>query len=304
MRPMNIFITGGTGFVGSNLATRFSAQGHKVTILTRSIREGGSSPEGVSFLQGDPVEKGSWQKRVSEHEIIINLAGASIFSLWTKRRKRMIRDSRVKTTLNLVEALSDRKGKETLLLSTSAVGYYGFHGDEALDESSAPGNDFLASVTREWETTALKAQTFGARVVLCRFGIVLGSNGGALSRMMLPIKWYLGSSLGNGRQWFSWIHEQDLADIIIYLIEQENLSGPINCTAPYPVTNRDMTTAMAEALNRPVLLPPVPAFVLKLILGEFASTLVCGQKVLPKKLLNMGFRFRFPNIQDALNDLL
>ena len=138
---MNIFITGGTGFVGSNLATRFSAQGHRVTILTRSIREGGSSPEGVSFLQGDPVEKGSWQKSVPEHEIIINLAGASIFSFWTKRRKRLIRDSRVQTTLNLVEALSERKGKETLLLSTSAVGYYGSHGDEALDESSDPGND-------------------------------------------------------------------------------------------------------------------------------------------------------------------
>lgn len=301
---MNIFITGGTGFVGSNLATRFSAQGHKVTILTRSIRKRGAFPEGVSFLEGDPAEKGPWQKSVPEHETIINLAGASIFSLWTKRRKRMIRDSRVQTTLNLVEALSGRKGKDTLLLSTSAVGYYGFHGDETLDESSAPGNDFLASVTREWETTALKAKTFGARVVLCRFGIVLGSNGGALSRMMLPIKWYLGSPLGNGRQWFSWIHEQDLADIIIYLIEQENLSGPINCTAPYPVTNRDMTTAMAEALNRPVLLPPVPAFVLKLILGEFASTLVRGQKVLPKKLLDMGFKFRFSNIREALNDLL
>ena len=290
--------------MGSNLATRFSAQGHKVTILTRSVREGAPSAEGVSFLQGDPVEKGSWQKKVPEHEIIINLAGASIFSLWTKRRKRMIRDSRVKTTLNLVEALSERRGRETLLLSTSAVGYYGFHGDEALDENSAPGNDFLASVTREWETTALKAKAFGTRVVLCRFGIVLGSNGGALSRMKLPIKWYLGSSLGNGRQWFSWIHEQDLADIIIYLTEQKNLSGPINCTAQYPVTNRDMTRAMAEALNRPVLLPPVPAFVLKLILGEFASTLVRGQKVLPKKLLDMGFRFRFPNIREALNDLL
>jgi len=304
MRPMNIFITGGTGFVGSNLATRFSAQGHKVTILTRLIREGRSVPDGVSFLEGDPAEKGPWQKSVPEHEAIINLAGASIFSLWTKRRKRLIRDSRVQTTLNLVEALSERKGRETLLISTSAVGYYGFHGDEALDESSAPGNDFLASIAKEWETTALKGKAFGARVVLCRFGIVLGANGGALSRMILPIKWYLGSPLGNGRQWFSWIHEQDLADVIIYLIEQQHLSGPINCTAPYPVTNRDMTMAMAEALNRPVLMPPVPAFMIKLILGEFASTLVCGQKVLPKRLLDMGFRFKFPNIREALNDLL
>lgn len=301
---MNILITGGTGFVGRNLASRFSSQGHKVTILTRSIREGLSLPEGASFLEGDPVEKGHWQKSVPKHEVIINLAGASIFSFWTKRSKRLIRDSRVQTTLNLVEALSERKGKETLLLSTSAVGYYGFHGDEALDESSTPGDDFLASVTSEWEASALKAKAFGARVVLCRFGIVLGPNGGALSRMIPPIKWYLGSPLGSGRQWFSWIHEQDLADIIIYLIEQENLSGPINCTAPYPVTNKDLTMAIAETLKRPVFMPAVPAFMIKLILGEFASTLVFGQKVLPQKLLDMGFKFRFPNIQEALNDLL
>ncbi len=301
---MKVFMTGGTGFVGTALMPKLTEQGYEVTLLTRSIRKDRFHPAGVSLLEGDSTKKGTWQESVPGHDIFINLAGASIFARWTRRRKKMIRDSRLLTTQNLVDALSGRKDKETLLLSTSAVGYYGYHGDEELDESSPPGNDFLASVTSEWEAEAVRAQTYGVRVLLCRLGIVLGSKGGALDRMIPLFKWYLGSPLGNGEQWFSWIHEQDLANIYLFLINQKDISGPINCTAPYPVTNREMTRAMAEVLNRHTLIPSVPGFMIKLLLGEFGSTLIDGQKVLPGKLLEAGFQFRFSNISQALEDLL
>ncbi len=301
---MKVFMTGGTGFVGTALIPKLTEQGYRVTLLSRSIRKDRSLPSGVSLLEEDSTKKGPWQESVPEHEILINLAGASIFGRWTRRRKKMIRDSRILTTQNLVDALSGRKDKETLLISTSAVGYYGFYGDEALDESSPPGNDFLASITSEWEAEAIRAQTYGVRVLLCRLGIVLGSKGGVLDRLIPLFKWYLGSPLGNGKQWFSWIHEQDLANIYLFLINQKDISGPINCTAPYPVTNRDITRAVAEVLNRHTFIPPVPGFMIKLLLGEFGSTLLDGQKVLPRKLLEKGFQFRFSNISQALEDLL
>ena len=288
---MKIFITGGTGFVGTTLISRLTGQGNDVSVLTRSQRKDRSPAAGVTFIEGDPTNRGQWQEEVQGHDVIINLAGASIFSRWTPRRKKLIQDSRVQTTRNLVEALSVRKGRESLFLSTSAVGYYGFHGDEDLDENSPPGKDFLASVARQWEAEAVKAEEYGCRVLRCRLGIVLGQRGGALERMVPPIKWYFGSALGDGKQWLSWIHEQDLAEIYLFLIQQKNLSGPINCSAPYPVTNKEITLAIAKALNRPILMPPVPAFMIKLLLGEFASALVYGQKALPRKLLDSGFQF-------------
>ncbi len=232
---MRIFITGGSGFVGSTLIRKLTDQGHEVTLLTRSIKINGSKSKGVLFLEGDPTEKGAWQEHVSDHEIVINLAGASIFTRWTRKNKKAIRDSRVLTTQNLVEALANNKARETLLLSASAVGYYGSHGDEELDESTPHGDDFLASVTREWEEAAFKAQELGVRVVVCRFGIVLGSKGGALGKIAPIFKWGLGSPLGSGAQWFSWIHEQDLANICLFLVKNKDVSGAINCTAPSPV---------------------------------------------------------------------
>jgi uncharacterized protein (TIGR01777 family) len=208
------------------------------------------------------------------------------------------------TTQNLVDALSARQGMETHFFSTSAVGYYGFHEDEALDEESPPGKDFLASLAVEWEALAMKAETYGARVVPLRFGIVLGKEGGALKQMIPLFKWYLGSPLGSGKQWFSWIHMNDLADIYLYLLDEQDISGPINCMAPNPVQNRGLTKAIGEVLGRPTFMPAVPAFAMKMIMGEFGSMLVKGQKALPKRLLDKGFRFRFPEIRGALQDLL
>jgi len=301
---MKIFVTGGTGFVGTTLTQRLTRKGHDVSVLTRSIPEERQLPQGASYVEGDPTEQGPWQKNVSAHEVIINLAGASIFKRWTDSVKTAILESRVRTTKHLVEALAGRKERETLFLSTSAVGYYGFHRAEALNEESPSGDGFLATVSRKWESAALKAEESGARVILFRSGVVLGRHGGALKLMDRLFKWHLGSPLGSGEQYFSWIHEEDLARIYEYVIEGKGVSGPMNCTAPTPVRNKDMTTALAKALGKPAFMPAAPGFVVKMVMGEFASVFLEGQNVLPKKLLDMGFRFRFTDIGKAFQDLL
>jgi len=301
---MKIFMTGGTGFVGTSLTRKLVEQGHQLTILTRKISGDPSPSRGVSLIEGDPTKEGTWQEHVSGHEAVINLAGASIFRRWTKEAKAMIRDSRILTTKNLVEAMSARTGAETTLISTSAVGYYGFHGNEELDESHPPGDDFLASLSKDWEEAAIKAEMYGARVILCRFGIVLGKLGGALGQMTPLFKSGLGSPLGSGKQWFSWIHEQDLINVYLFLLDHKNLSGPINCMAPESVTNREFTKALGKALKRPTFMPAVPGFILKIIKGEFGNVLLKGQRVAPKKLSDAGFDFQFPRVNDALQDLL
>ena len=302
---MRIFMTGGTGFVGSALTKNLTEQGHSVTLLTRKIRKSAAAlPSGVSMVEGNPTEPGPWQETLANHEVVVNLAGASIFRRWTRDEKRRIRDTRIQTTTNLVNAFERRKGMKTTLLSTSAVGYYGFHGDEALDESRPPGNDFLASVAREWEETALKAERLGVRVALCRFGIVLGADGGALGEMIPIFKKGLGSPLGSGKQWFSWIHQQDLVRIFLFLIEREDLSGPFNCAAPEPVQNQELTRMLGKVLGKPTFMPSVPGFVIRMVKGEFGSVLLKGQKVLPEKLQKAGFQFQYPNLSGALRDLL
>lgn len=301
---MKVFMTGGTGFVGTTLARHLIEQGHQVTVLTRKIPVNRSLSQGVSFLEGDTTKPGEWQRSVPQHEIIVNLTGASIFRKWDQNAKKIIRESRVLTTKNLVEALSDGVEKGTTLISTSAGGYYGFHGDEALDEDSPPGDDFLASVCREWESAAIEAEAFGVRVLICRFGIVLGKSGGALGEMIPLFRIGLGSPLGSGKQWFSWIHEMDLVGIYLFLMAKKDLSGPINCAAPEPVRNKVLTQALGKAMGKPTFMPAVPGFMIKLIKGEFGSVLLEGQKIRPKKLLDAGFRFRFSSIHEALRNLL
>jgi uncharacterized protein (TIGR01777 family) len=301
---MKVFMTGGTGFVGTTLLNSLVSRGFEVTVLSRSARGDRIMPEGASLMKGDPAEKGPWQDRLCDHEIVINLAGASIFTRWTDSAKKNIRESRILTTRNLVEALSGRRGAETIFMSTSAVGYYGFHQDEQLDENTIPGEGFLASLACDWEAEAQKACDLGARVLLCRFGIVLGLKGGALGKMLPLFRWGLGSPLGSGRQWFPWIHEEDLVSIYLFLIDQKDLSGPVNCTGPYPVTNKEMTLALGQALGKPTFMPPIPGFMIKVLMGEFGSVLLNSQRVLPMKLLQKGFRFRFPYISDALGNLV
>jgi uncharacterized protein (TIGR01777 family) len=300
---MKIFITGGTGFVGTFLTRELTARGHQVTLLTRAIKPGRILPSGAVFLEGNPLQPGPWQKAVPEHEVFINLAGSSIFSRWTEGAKKEMRESRLLTTRNLVQALAERQGTETLLLSTSAIGYYGFHEDEELSEADPPGTDFLATLARDWEAEAQQAESFGVRVIRCRFGIVLGERGGALDRMVPLFNKGLGSPLGSGRQWLSWIHQQDLSRIFLFLLDRKNAAGPINCTAPQPVINKELTRLLAEALGRPAFLPAVPGFMLKLVMGEFGDILLKGQRVLPRKLHQLGFEFNYPDLKKALQNL-
>jgi uncharacterized protein (TIGR01777 family) len=299
---MKILMTGGTGFVGTQLTSRLIQDGNEVTILTRSEKGPGKKVGGVSYLQGDPTQKGPWHEAIKDHDAIFNLAGASIFSKWTEKHKRAIRESRVHTTQNIVEGIPSHPEKPTTLFNTSAVGYYGFHGDEELFEESPPGNDFLAQIAVEWEREALKAKDKGARVVLTRFGIVLGEKGGALSQMIPLFKKYIGGPIGSGKQWFSWIHIKDLAEAFVFMMKHPEISGPVNLCSPNPVRNKDLAKALGKALHKPSFMP-APGFMIKLVLGEFGSVILEGQRVIPKKLLESGFVFQYADIDQALQSI-
>ena len=295
-------MTGGTGFVGTQLTSRFVQDGNEVTILTRSPKGPEKGAAGISYLLGDPTQKGPWQEAIKNHDAIINLAGASIFSKWTDEHKKAIRESRVSTTQNIVEGIPSHPERKITLLSTSAVGYYGFHGDEELFEESPPGNDFLAQIAVEWEGEALKALEKGARVIIARFGIVMGEKGGALSQMIPLFKKYIGGPIGSGKQWFSWIHIKDLAEAFAFLLKHPEISGPVNVCSPNPVRNKDLAKALGKALHKPSFMP-APGFMIKLVLGEFGSVILEGQRVIPKKLLENGFVFQYADIHQALQNI-
>jgi hypothetical protein len=302
---MKVFITGGTGFVGSVVVEALLGQDHEATILTRSApRRGQPHANRVAYVEGDPRQTGKWQESLAEHDGVINLAGASIFCRWTHANKRAIRESRIEATRNLVKGLSGRKGRETVLISASGAGYYGLREQEGVGEDTPAGRDFLALLSQEWEAEAQKAADCGVRVALCRLGVVLGRNGGALKKMAPAFRAGLGSPLGKGSQWFSWIHETDLANIFLFLLSQKDVSGPVNCTAPYPVRNKELTRELGRALRRPTFLPSVPGPLLKMALGEFAQVFLEGQCAVPARLLDLGFDFRFPTLDQALADLL
>jgi uncharacterized protein len=300
---MKILMTGGTGFVGSFLAERLIRDGHEVTILVRPREQTRGSPHAVFFLQGDPTQRGSWQEAIPAYDAVINLAGASIFTRWTDEQKKAILDSRVSTTRNIVDAISADQAKRFTLFSTSAVGYYGFHEDEELTEDSPPGDDFLATVAVAWENEALKAQEKGARAVITRFGIVLGPNGGALGQMIPLFKKFIGGPIGSGKQWFSWVHAADLTEAFVFLLSHPELSGPFNICSPRPVRNRELAKAIGKALHRPSFMP-APGFMIKLVLGEFGSVILKGQKVLPRRLIDAGFVFQYPEIDRAIEHVV
>lgn len=298
---MKILITGGTGFVGTQLTPRLLQDGHEVTILTRSLKKVKETSPGISYLGDDPTRKGPWQKEIEKHDAVINLAGASIFNKWSDEYKKVIRESRVNTTRNIVEGIPPEKS--FTLFSASAVGYYGFCGDEELTEDSPPGKDFLAKVTTEWEEEALKAKDKGTRVVITRFGIVLGEESGALGQMIPLFKKYIGGPIGSGKQWFSWIHIKDLSEAFIFLLKHPEISCPVNVCSPNPVRNKDLSKTLAKVLHRPSFMP-APGFMVKLVLGEFGSIILEGQRVIPKKLLENGFVFQYADIHKALQDIV
>jgi uncharacterized protein (TIGR01777 family) len=300
---MKILITGGTGFVGTQLTSRLTRDDHEVTILTRSLKRAKGSSSGISYLEGDPTKRGPWQETIKNHDAVINLAGASIFAKWTEEHKKAIRESRVSTTRNIVEGIPPHPPKQFTLFSTSAVGYYGFCGDEELTEESPHGEDFLARMAVEWEGEALKAKDKGARVVITRFGVVLGEKGGALSQMIPLFKKYIGGPIGSGKQWFSWVHIKDLAEAFIFLLKHPEISGPVNVCAPNPVRSKDLAKALGKVLHRPSFMP-APGFMVKLVLGEFGSVILKGQRVIPRRLLDSGFAFEYPDIDKALQEIV
>ncbi len=297
---MKFFMTGGTGFVGSYLSQELAQRGHEITILTRSARPRPGTDPAVAFVQGDPTQPGPWMEILAEHDVVINLAGASVFMRWTEENKKIIRNSRVLTTRHIVEALAAAPNRQTqLLLSTSAIGYFGDRGDAELTENSPPGQDFLGQLAQEWEAEALKAQDLGVRVAITRFGIVLGRGGGILENLVPVFKAYLGGPVGSGQQWFSWIDQSDQLRAFVFLLEHPTLQGPVNFTAPQPVRNAELAKALGKVLNRPSLVP-APAFMVKMVMGEFAQVVLGGQRVLPEKLLAAGFTFEYPTIEAAL----
>lgn len=300
---MRILMTGGTGFIGTSLAARLAQDGHAITVLVRSGEQARGGMPGVSFVEGDPTRRGGWQEIIGRHDAAVNLAGASIFTKWTPEQKKVIRESRLTTTRHLVEGIRVAPERPFTLFSTSAVGYYGFHEDEILTEDAPPGNDFLATLAVDWEREALRAREKGARVVVTRFGIVLGRNGGAVGQMIPLFRNFVGGPIGSGRQWFSWVHMKDLTEVFAFLLNHPDIDGPVNVCAPNPVRNKDLARALGKALHRPSFLP-APAFMIRLVLGEFGSVILKGQRVVPRRLTGSGFAFTYPTIEQALASIV
>lgn len=298
---MRVLITGGLGFVGTQLSVRFLQMGHQVTVMGRSPQPETHMPRKIKYVPADTTVKGSWQEDVARQDAVINLAGASIFRRWNDKSKKLIYDTRVLTTRNVVEALSEGRG--TVLCSASGVGYYGFHGDEELTEEDRPGDDFLARLCMDWEGEATKAAGKDVRVVITRLGVVLGKTGGALGQMIPAFKKFVGGPLGSGNQWFAWIHMEDLLNAFLFVLDNEDIRGPVNFCSPNPVRNKDLAKSLGKVLSRPSFLK-TPAFTLRLVLGEFGSMLLEGQKAIPAKLARHGFDFRYPDIIEALEEIV
>jgi uncharacterized protein (TIGR01777 family) len=296
---MHVFLTGATGLIGNALLRQLLARGHVVTALSRT-----AAPRlvpGVKLIQGDPAAAGPWEDALAACDACIHLAGEPVAAgRWNEARKRAIRESRVASTARIAEVLAARG--PTVLVSGSAVGFYGSRGDEVLDEASSPGSGFLADVCVAWEAAARPAEA-RARVVLLRTGIVLAREGGALPRMLLPFKLFAGGPLGSGEFWQAWIHLADEVGLILWALEQGAVRGPLNLTAPEPALQRDLARAIGRALGRPSALP-MPAPALKLALGELATVVLASQRVVPRKAQDLGYAFRFPALQPALDDLL
>lgn len=300
---MRVFVTGGTGFIGSHVVSALVARGDECVVLSRSGRDPWDHPA-VRVVRGDPTLAGGWQTEVAKTDVIVNLAGAKIVDpphRWTEARKALLRQSRIDTTQNLVAAMKQASPGPEVLLSSSAVGFYGSRGDAIVDESSPPGDDFLAALAQDWEAAALEAQD-SATVVLLRTGLVLGQGGGVLEALLPLFRLGLGGPWGSGNQWWAWIHLEDHIRLILHALKQR-LSGPVNLTAPNPVTVAEFARALGKALHRPAFLP-APAFALRLMLGEAAEALLDLQRAVPTRALEVGFEFQFPTIEEALQDLL
>ena len=297
---MKIAVTGATGLIGTALSDRLQKQGNEIFAITR--RKNLSSPYRVVHWD---VERGEFDASALEGvDAVVHLAGETIAERWTAKKKALIRSSRVEGTKLLVEGLKSLSKRPSVLVSSSALGFYGNRGDEELEENAAPGTGYLPAVCQEWETEAARASELGMRVVSMRSGIALSTRGGALAKMLLPFKFGLGGPIGNGQQWMSWIHIDDVVGGYHFALHQPELSGAANLTAPRPARNAEFTKALGRAVSRPAFLP-APGFALKLVFGEMAQDLLLdGQKVLPRRLEQAGYKFQYPGLDEALKDVI
>lgn len=290
---MNITLTGASGFIGSRLQSLLRDEGHSLRTLSR---------HGAGPLAWDPSAAPPSPEAFVSTDAVIHLAGEPVAQRWSPEVKRRIRDSRILGTRHLVDTLASLPTRPTVLISASAVGYYGSRGDETLTESSAPGRGFLPQTCVEWEREAARAESLGIRSVLLRIGVVLGA-GGALRQMLPPFRAGLGGPIAGGRMWMPWIHLDDLCRLALFCLEEESISGPVNATAPHPVRNAEFTAALGTALHRPAFFP-VPEFALRLLYGEMAEVVLGSQRVVPERALSAGFRHSFEEIDGALHSIL
>ena len=287
---MRVMVAGGTGFVGEPLCQALRAEGHTVLLVSRDSAHAGQRAIGWDAV---PVA-------VNDVDAIVNLSGESIAAhRWSGAQKMRIIESRVSTTRALVDAVGAAQSRPTVLVNASAVGFYGPRGDEVLDETAGPGTGFLSKVCQAWEGEAMRAEALGMRVVRLRLGVVLATDGGALARMLPPFRAFVGGPLGDGRQWMSWIHRDDVTGLVLDALAKDGYRGAVNATAPQPVTNRNFSKTLGATLARPSLLR-APAAVLRLALGEMADMLLTGQRVVPAVAERLGYRFRYPQLIAAL----
>ena len=298
---MEITITGGTGFLGKQLIASLVSAQHSVRVLGRSPKTGLTRAAQVFLwdaLQGDPPPDS-----LAGATAVVHLAGEPVAQRWTPEAKRRIRETRIQGTRRLVSAFSRMAKPPSVLISASAIGFYGSRGDEVLTESSGPATGFLAEVCRDWEAEADRAEALGVRVVKLRIGVVLGVGGGALAQLLPPFKMFIGGQVGSGEQWMSWIHLDDVIGLIRFAMETPSLEGAVNATAPNPVRNADFTRVLARTLRRPALFT-VPAKALTVLFGEMAEMLLGSQRALPAAAERAGYKFSYPDLGPALKNLL
>jgi uncharacterized protein len=301
---MRVVVPGGSGMLGRRLAAALVGDGYEVILLSRTPERVGGLPAGVRVEGWDGRTADGWGRLADGAAAIVNLAGESLAGgRWTDERKRKIVQSRTNAGAAVVEAVKAATARPPLVIQVSGVGYYGPHGDEKLTEKDRPGRDFGAQVCVQWEAASAPVEALGVRRVVIRTGVVLSPEAIALQRLMLPYRFFAGGRLGNGRQWFSWVHIADYVAGVRFLMDRADASGIFNLTAPEPLTNADLAKALGQAMGRPAWMP-VPAAAMRLVFGEMSSVLLEGQRVVPDRLLEMGFRFQFPDVSQALRDLV
>ena len=307
---MKVIITGGTGLIGRALAENLVADGHDVTVLSRSPQRKSGLPGGVQVAGWDARTAEGWGHLADGAGAIVNLAGSNLAgpgffpSRWTPERRQAIRDSRIWAGRAVVEAVGTATEKPGVVVQASGVGYYGNTGDKEITEDAPPGNDFLADVAHEyWEPSTAPVEDMGVRRVIARSGAVLDAEEGALPRLVLPHRLFVGGPMGNGKQWLPWIHIQDEARAIRFLIDSEAASGAFNLVAPAPITNAEFGKAIGRVLGRPSLIP-VPSFAMRTAFGEVSNVVLEGQRAIPQRLLELGFTFSYADAESALEDLL